>query len=99
MGLDAGRREIFLPTAEMEPAAAGQRPRMKPGSFELVVVGQKQESVSNREKINEAGLKLHRWPRCPRRVAVWEARRGLSRFYGPPRGWESCVFGKNFKCC
>ncbi len=41
MGLDAGRREIFLPTAEMEPAAAGQRPKMKPGTFEIVVVGQK----------------------------------------------------------
>ncbi|HZZ38111.1 MAG TPA: YncE family protein [Acidobacteriaceae bacterium] len=38
MGLDAMRREIFLPTAQMEPAAAGQRPTMKPGSFEIVVV-------------------------------------------------------------
>ncbi|MGA8529825.1 MAG: hypothetical protein WB622_08925 [Acidobacteriaceae bacterium] len=41
MGLDATRREFFLPTAQMEPAPAGKRPQMKPGTFEVVVVGQK----------------------------------------------------------
>ncbi len=41
MGLDAMRGEIFLPTAQMEAAAAGQRPQMKPGSFEIVVVAKK----------------------------------------------------------
>ncbi len=41
MGLDAMRREIFLPTAQMEPGQTGRRPQMKPGTFEVVVVGQK----------------------------------------------------------
>jgi DNA-binding beta-propeller fold protein YncE len=41
MGLDRMRHEIFLPTAEMEPAANGKRPQMKPGTFEIVVVGKK----------------------------------------------------------
>lgn len=39
MGIDPATRQIFLPTAEMQPATAGQRPQMKPGSFEIVVVG------------------------------------------------------------
>jgi hypothetical protein len=40
MGIDAGRHEIFLPTAELEPATTG-RPKAKPGTFEILVVGQK----------------------------------------------------------
>jgi DNA-binding beta-propeller fold protein YncE len=39
MGLDAERHRIFLPTAQLEPASAGQRPRIKPGTFAIVVVG------------------------------------------------------------
>lgn len=38
MGVDSVTQEIFLPTAEMLPAAAGHRPQPKPGSFEIVVV-------------------------------------------------------------
>lgn len=38
MGLDAGMRKIFLPTAEMTTGANG-RPAPKPGTFEIVVVG------------------------------------------------------------
>jgi DNA-binding beta-propeller fold protein YncE len=38
MGLDRQSRRIFLPTAELEPATSG-RPRPKPGTFKIVVVG------------------------------------------------------------
>jgi DNA-binding beta-propeller fold protein YncE len=38
MGLDRETQTLFLPTAQMEPAAAGHRPQPKPGSFEIVVV-------------------------------------------------------------
>jgi DNA-binding beta-propeller fold protein YncE len=41
MGLDAMRHKIFLPTAEMESAANGKRPQAKPGTFEIVVVGER----------------------------------------------------------
>jgi DNA-binding beta-propeller fold protein YncE len=37
-GLDRETGQIFLPTAEMQPAAPGQRAQPKPGSFEIVVV-------------------------------------------------------------
>jgi hypothetical protein len=40
MGIDATAHRLFLPAAEMEPAAAGARPRPKPDSFMIVVVGQ-----------------------------------------------------------
>jgi outer membrane protein assembly factor BamB len=40
MGMNAETHRLFLPTAEMEPAAAGTRPRPKPDSFMIVVVGQ-----------------------------------------------------------
>ena len=40
MGLDPVAQRIFLPTAEFEPAAGG-RPKAKPDSFEIVVVGRK----------------------------------------------------------
>jgi DNA-binding beta-propeller fold protein YncE len=40
MGMNAETHRLFLPTAEMEPAAAGARPRPKPDSFMIVVVGQ-----------------------------------------------------------
>jgi len=39
MGLDPEARKIFLPTAEMAPGANG-RPAAKPGTFEIIVVGQ-----------------------------------------------------------
>jgi len=39
MGLDGAKNTIYLPTAEAEPLAPGQRrPEMKPGSFKIVVV-------------------------------------------------------------
>jgi len=38
MTVDPSSRKIFLPTAELEPAAAGARPRPKPGTFMIVVV-------------------------------------------------------------
>jgi DNA-binding beta-propeller fold protein YncE len=37
-GLDKMTHEIFLPTAKLEPSPTGLRPRMKPGTFEIVVV-------------------------------------------------------------
>jgi len=37
MTVDPSSRKIFLPTAELEPAAAGARPRPKPGTFMIVV--------------------------------------------------------------
>jgi hypothetical protein len=37
MGLDKESREIFLPTAQFEPSTVG-RPKMKPDTFEIVVV-------------------------------------------------------------
>jgi DNA-binding beta-propeller fold protein YncE len=41
MGLDAEAKQIFLPAAEVEPAATpGGRARPKPGTFMIVVVGQ-----------------------------------------------------------
>lgn len=40
MGLDHKTHNIFLPTADFEPPAAGKRrPRMKPGTFVILVVG------------------------------------------------------------
>jgi DNA-binding beta-propeller fold protein YncE len=38
MTVDPSTETIFLPTAEMEPAQAGSRPRPKPGTFKIVVV-------------------------------------------------------------
>jgi len=39
MGLDHKTHNIFLPTADFEPPAAGERrPRMKPGTFVILVV-------------------------------------------------------------
>lgn len=38
MDVDDATREIFLPTAEMLPAAPGQRPQPKPGTFEILVL-------------------------------------------------------------
>jgi hypothetical protein len=41
MGVDSSTHMIYLPTAELEPPAAGQRrPRPKPDTFMIVVVGQ-----------------------------------------------------------
>ena len=42
MGVDPTSHSLYLPTAEMEPSAAGQsRPRPKPGTFMIVVVARK----------------------------------------------------------
>ncbi len=41
MGLDVLHHKLYLPTAEMLPAAAGQRPKAKPDSFMIVEVGRK----------------------------------------------------------
>jgi DNA-binding beta-propeller fold protein YncE len=42
MDIDRSNHTIYLPTAEMEPPAPGQRrPRMKPGTFMIVEVSQK----------------------------------------------------------
>ena len=40
MGMNSETHRLYLPTAEMEPAAAGARPRPKPDTFMIVVVGQ-----------------------------------------------------------
>lgn len=39
IALDEKTHRLFIPAAKMQPPAAGQRPAMEPGSFELVVVG------------------------------------------------------------
>lgn len=39
MALDPATHRLFLSTAELEPAAAGTRPRPKPGTFHILVVG------------------------------------------------------------
>jgi hypothetical protein len=39
MGIDPTTHLIYLPTSEFEAAAAGTRPRPKPGTFMIVVVG------------------------------------------------------------
>jgi YVTN family beta-propeller protein len=40
IALDERTHQLFIPAAKLKPpAAAGQRPTMEPGSFELVVVG------------------------------------------------------------
>ncbi len=38
MGVDEMSHQIYLPTAELEPATTG-RPQAKPGTFMIVVVG------------------------------------------------------------
>lgn len=38
MGVDSSTHRIYLPTAELEPPAAGKKGRTKPGSFMIVVV-------------------------------------------------------------
>jgi len=40
MGIDPATHQIYLPTAELEPAVQGARPKAKPGTFMIVVVGQ-----------------------------------------------------------
>lgn len=40
MGLDTQTSQIFLPTAQLEPVPGG-RPKTKPDTFEIIVVGQK----------------------------------------------------------
>ena len=41
MDIDASNNTIYMPTAEMQPAAAGERgPHMKPDTFTIVEVGQ-----------------------------------------------------------
>src|ERR1019366_1597292 len=41
MGVDTTTPRIYMPAAEMEPAATGARPRPKPGTFMIVVVERK----------------------------------------------------------
>ncbi len=40
MGVDPATHRIYLPTAELVPAVQGSRPKAKPGTFMIVVVGQ-----------------------------------------------------------
>jgi hypothetical protein len=39
MGIDSASHQIYLPTSEFEDASAGGRPKSKPGTFMMVVVG------------------------------------------------------------
>ena len=41
MDIDNDARKIYLPTAEFEEAKAGERPKAKPGTFMIVVVGRR----------------------------------------------------------
>jgi hypothetical protein len=41
MGLDAMHHKLYMPTADLLPAAAGARPKAKPDSFMIVEVGKK----------------------------------------------------------
>lgn len=38
LGIDRSTQQVFLPTAEMLPAATGHRPQPKPGTFKILVV-------------------------------------------------------------
>jgi hypothetical protein len=38
MDIDAAEHKIYLPTAELEEAKAGERPKAKPGTFMILVV-------------------------------------------------------------
>ncbi len=40
MGLNADTHRIYLPAVDLEPAVAGARPKQKPNTFKIVVVGQ-----------------------------------------------------------
>lgn len=39
--VDSRTHSVYLPAADAEPAEAGQRPRMKPGTFQVLVVSRK----------------------------------------------------------
>lgn len=39
MDIDAAQHKVYLPTAEFEEAKAGERPKAKPGTFMILVVG------------------------------------------------------------
>lgn len=39
LGLDEQTHQLYLPTAELEPAAGGGRPKMIPGTFQVLVIG------------------------------------------------------------
>jgi len=39
MDIDAAEHKIYLPTSELEEAKAGERPKAKPGTFMILVVG------------------------------------------------------------
>lgn len=41
MGLDPMTHTVYLPGADFAPTAAGARPKMKPGSFRLIVISRK----------------------------------------------------------
>jgi len=43
MTYDGSTQQIYLPTAEFEPPKPNSRPAAKPGTFMIVVVGQKKE--------------------------------------------------------
>jgi YVTN family beta-propeller protein len=38
IAVDGNRHEVYLPAADMEKAATGERPKMIPGSFQVIVV-------------------------------------------------------------
>jgi hypothetical protein len=46
MGVDATTHMIYLPTSKSEAAAAGARPRSKPGTFMIVIAGRAHELSS-----------------------------------------------------
>ena len=37
--VDPSTHKLYLPTAEFEPADQGTRPKMKPGTFQILVIG------------------------------------------------------------
>ncbi|HEY4107855.1 YncE family protein [Puia sp.] len=41
VAVDEKTHQVYLPAAETEPAAAGQRPKQKPGTFQVLVVSRK----------------------------------------------------------
>jgi len=38
IAVDESNHEVFLPAAEMQAAPAGERPRMVPGTFQILVI-------------------------------------------------------------
>jgi hypothetical protein len=70
MDVDNRARKIYLPTAEFEEAKPGERPKAKPGTFMIVVVGPKQPTPSVVTILCNAQIDQRNTVFTPRALAV-----------------------------